>query len=1141
MPRPWEEKNYTEEELLEKWGPAKSTSGVTREEFYDKMVEQGWNKPGDDNSIAALWCHACEHEKQFRPKKPNLSKEIMDMNVTDDIGPRGKTDYSKKIDVLYFASDYYGVEAIIGVKTPIEKERARLAFIRDMSDSGWKKDDDREVLNVIEKYAHDGFADKSSGKSFRSTLYMYGGNTSFGRKLAIEAILGEEKKGIIKIAEEDKKVLDEELKRIDVLQKEEEARLEEERKLNDPNKVLRSYFNKIMELGLDEFEFDYQAADDWAAYEKYKDLTGDAKKITDAEAGIDSLPVDEELLKKTPDKAKEALKESFKKMMEGIFGDDESLTDLGSLSYMDFSAHLTSPDDLKAYLKDAVKEAAKTVAIAEAGEKDREENPDYYLRADNISKTLSKLHTIVKALRYDNKSFQNAAKNKEDTSKIELKTTSPLLKMLGVENDSPASQKELFAAIEHIAQVKATKSTDLMTKDTLEKDLFWNNYSRALTADEIRKMQEKFAEISETGFDWDEFVNSGGYEQFLETQNIQMNGNFDPLELARLSKSGPEAEKQFQTRVSVANYEQAMDCLDKINAEYQAKKDAIYNIDSADKLGEWFTKNGYDMLENSMLVVNGIDEKIINGETLKVINLSNEIDEEKLDRDKLSMDEYKEMIQKAKDAQKLYEENKEDFQNVFHVMSYKEDRFGEYQPYQVRNRMDKITNDKELIGKINQFRHTLYELKRADQNVCKLVNVKKNNEPVMVEPLEADTKFDAQMVYNEKQVLDVVYDMLKDPTTRTHRDSKEYKKIMSDVLKVKEVLSKTYASNEEARRAYVKSINNVLKDINTYRKHKADTTVKEDATLDKLVALERVDKLLRTRYQSVERRVYEDDLGGVAELFDINVAEDKFGNDYLLDKARQKINNMNKSIDELKAEMELEEGPIRRSNSFSGAPLDAGKLDRQEEIKVEAPKEEIKIEEPKEEIKNEEPKEEIKIEEPKAEAVDFMKHPMAAAANKIEADYRKTLDPNDSYGKEKLLSSAIKTLYAASIIGACERKVKELGAEKATGLLENGMRDLAKANSVQFAKFKFQVLTDKDFNKEFEKGVIEAAKEGKTSAEDILKCRDNALKACFTAYKGKVTKDLDKLSHDIGSKINSKSPEVKVEKNKLDPKVIPVK
>ena len=103
------------------------------------------------------------------------------------------------------------------------------------------------------------------------------------------------------------------------------------------------------------------------------------------------------------------------------------------------------------------------------------------------------------------------------------------------------------------------------------------------------------------------------------------------------------------------------------------------------------------------------------------------------------------------------------------------------------------------------------------------------------------------------------------------------------------------------------------------------------------------------------------------------------------------------------------------------------------------------------------------------------------------------------------------------------------------------MRDLAKANSVQFAKFKFQVLTDKDFNKEFEKGVIEAAKEGKTSAEDILKCRDNALNACFTAYKGKVTKDLDKLSHDIGSKINSKSPEVKVERNKLDPKVIPGK
>ena len=53
--------------------------------------------------------------------------------------------------------------------------------------------------------------------------------------------------------------------------------------------------------------------------------------------------------------------------------------------------------------------------------------------------------------------------------------------------------------------------------------------------------------------------------------------------------------------------------------------------------------------------------------------------------------------------------------------------------------------------------------------------------------------------------------------------------------------------------------------------HKAVDGVKNDGTSDKLIAVERVDKLLRTRYQSIEQRDYEDQLGGVAELFNTQV------------------------------------------------------------------------------------------------------------------------------------------------------------------------------------------------------------------------------------------------------------------------------
>ena len=153
---------------------------------------------------------------------------------------------------------------------------------------------------------------------------------------------------------------------------------------------------------------------------------------------------------------------------------------------------------------------------------------------------------------------------------------------------------------------------------------------------------------------------------------------------------------------------------------------------------------------------------------------------------------------------------------------------------------------------------------------------------------------------------------------------------------------------------------------------------------------------------------------------------------------------------------------------------------------------------------------------------------MLKAAQQKEADYRKTLDPTDELDCENLIASAEKTLYLATILHGCAKFGKT--QEEAGRLLDKGMKDFGKANSVSFKRYKFEFLMDKDFNKEFQNRVIEGAKNGKKVAnKDILKYRDEALKVCFTQYKGKDTQSLNKLADKLGSEVNSMNtkPEIK--------------
>ena len=61
MPRPWEDEKYKElskNELEEKFGPEVAKDGTTREQFFDKMVEMGWNLEKDEEAIVRIYIHA---------------------------------------------------------------------------------------------------------------------------------------------------------------------------------------------------------------------------------------------------------------------------------------------------------------------------------------------------------------------------------------------------------------------------------------------------------------------------------------------------------------------------------------------------------------------------------------------------------------------------------------------------------------------------------------------------------------------------------------------------------------------------------------------------------------------------------------------------------------------------------------------------------------------------------------------------------------------------------------------------------------------------------------------------------------------------------------------------------------------------
>ena len=187
------------------------------------------------------------------------------------------------------------------------------------------------------------------------------------------------------------------------------------------------------------------------------------------------------------------------------------------------------------------------------------------------------------------------------------------------------------------------------------------------------------------------------------------------------------------------------------------------------------------------------------------------------------------------------------------------------------------------------------------------------------------------MVKKEVELLNKCIEMLKEPAERVHRNSSEYVKIMESIQNLKTSLKQGYPDDETARKEYIKHVTKILNNINRYRVHKAVDGVKNDATHDKIVAAERVEKFLSIRFRTLEKKEYMDNLEGVADLFNVEV-EDKnlTGDDYLLANGKGKIENMRRNIDRIKQELEKGEGKNRR-NTVGGINNNNAKAHKVEE------------------------------------------------------------------------------------------------------------------------------------------------------------------------------------------------------------------
>ena len=1059
MPAPQNTGNLSPEEYEKLWGPPQTADGFyTRDEFYDQMVKNGWDREGDQQFIAALY---------------KIAAACGDVILTEDIAGQpaqsdeGRNDLCER--VLEYADGLYD-----DVTAPLKEE---VSFIRERTVTAEQRrrmEEERRRQEELERLRAEGAKSEAESQA---------------RKRREEERRLQDEADRIRIAEEER-LRQEEYERWEKeraererreaeerLRQQEEQRLEEERSREYVQKeTARREAEERERLRQEQAERGYkeQMQSNRAMRERRE------RSRLNEEDEIRRTQTVRELLKRAVDLGLDKVKPGNVKPNWGT-GIDPEL-----------------PPDERLRLEEEFNKA----------------NPELARKIAHVEDSRRLLYDIYMTLNDPaNRDFVKAAKRGAfyETTPLKLKL------MQAYPDKSPHAMNQLFGMAEKLGSMKLKNAGELCDKKNLD-DPFWkyNDKDGAMTEAQASQIKKKFNELEEDGFPWAEFMDSPARDNFR--RSMKMKG-WDPMLGVYRIAQGPKEEAKVREVCGAADARLMLEQLDALQALYAKKGGAICDV-GAEDLAIWLDSKGYDILENSLAFGN-VEEATADGKPVLKIGMAEDNLDDKVDRDIMDDKSYKKTLDAVKEAQQFFRQNKDFLEHAFGVLHAYRNGTG-YALKDANDELKKMEASPSMMKKLNQFRTLIHRSRQAyDTGVCKLTD--KQNKPVMVEPLKEDTIFDKKTVTEENEVLDTCYDMLNEASKQVSRNSSEYNSVKKSILNIQKVLSKQYPDNEAARQAYVKAVNKALNNINTYRMHKAVDGVKDDGTRYKLLAVERVDKLLRTRYKSIEQRDYEDSLGAVSELFKTEVPEGVTGDKYVYEKAMGKIRNMKKAFEDYNRQI-AEENGISRRNSFSAGKTGYALGDADESIRRTGTLGGIRPDK----LKMKKDGKEIALKPAPQKGSELVR-----PSHKKETDYRKKLDPKDAYGKEKLVSSAERSLY----LDAMETRVKKesRNPQEEETRLKQQVRDYEKNGSIRYRAFKFENLTDKDFNKEFQKNVLAGAEQKKVSAQDIRNYRDDALRKCYTQYKGKNVAELDKLSETLGSKVNSKT--IALEQQKKNPQL----
>ena len=942
MPRPWEteEAQKLKKEHIrtfeEQYGPDVAGDGTTREEFYDRMVKNGWNRYGDDKIILNMYMYINVHlnrTSKDKGRQEKLYKEVMEMPATNASECRNVLDKVLDARDMCYSNERYKERLVYANK----KMDNRIRFEK----MGWNQPGDERVADIFlempSRYADkltmrlkkDDLLSDDCGVGIYNRLSFFNGLISNYKDLSKDTRSDYDKDDLKFIEENVDKYYD-------------QCKIQTEINKKKKNPHLRQLFKKIVELKLDNIELldDKFSVDElWGTGLKSEDVKLDAKAEKTLKDAIDDLDID---ISKFDSKAKNSSNEKWKadqknlaapikeklinvlkekevdsKFVDEIFGfiDFRDILDEESYENGQFTA-----DNIRKKLADHIINQTNYEIKIQKLLKAREDNPDTVDRRENLFIAARKLDRLIKTLKEDNKEYYETLKKGGNEEDIPVVYSDHANRKCNFDEISFAEYKEFLNVVEKVDSLKINRIEDLYTDKVFE-DKFWLNLSEPVTDEMIEEMQNKMIELENAGLDWDELVESGKYKEYTKAINLPVNideykmqekvrrdiiehqtrtiKRYDPLSFIKKSFEGKYAIEDIKACYSREKFEQTMDFLKTVEKDFEKKKEKIADVDYM-KVRSWFDKVGFDMMNRYMPVKNGFKEIELKGEKIKVIDFNDELDASKIDRDRFDAEEQEKIINYSKEVQRLMKENNDRFNEVAKNSNELSKAFGVLAMFAYEKQKE-LTKDEKLVDNMNKVRHLLFKIKKTDDKICKIIDLQ-NNAPVMVEPLPNNTEFNRDMINREMAILDNCLEMLREPSTRVSHNSQQYKDVMDSVRNLKTVLKKSYENNDKAKDAYIKAVKKTLKNINLYRIHKAADGIKQDATHDKIVACERVDKLLTTRYNTLSGKDYakETNAEELLKVDNNSINKELTGDDYVYAKATSKIENMRKELEATK-------------------------------------------------------------------------------------------------------------------------------------------------------------------------------------------------------------------------------------------------